>query len=220
MKKITAVSLIILFAIMGCQQKQKNVSQKITVRPDIKLSVVARYIRSDQSQYITQQKYEIFSEPKAIFISSAEPYGSVQWSVQEGIYTAPNNKKIYDNESFAVMTNKDITQGILELYLAGQNKTQTQSANETLNFNGQIYECVAKNAQNVKVFRNKKTGQLDLVTAGSDSNGQFYIIFGYNIEKTGDNVGKIGFYIKKVDIYLQKSDFEKKLIAQLNCSLK
>jgi hypothetical protein len=219
MKKITAVSALILFIFMGCQQKQKNSPQKITAKPDIQLSVVAQYIRSDASRYITQQKYEIFSQPKAIFVSAAEPYGTVQWSVQNGIYTPPNNKKIYDKETSAIMLDKDIAQGILELYLAGLKKVQIQETAETFNFNGQIYECVAKNEQNVKLFRNKKTGELDLVTAGNAANGQFYIIFGYNSEKTGKSTAQDEFYAKKVDIYLQTSTLDKKLIAQLNCSL-
>jgi hypothetical protein len=217
----TALLIAISFLVFaGCEQQQKKTtSQKILTKPDIKLSVVAQYIRSDSSKYITQQKYEIYSVPQSILINSVEPYGNVVWSVQNGIYTEPKNKKFYDKELFGLMTNKDIAQSVLELYLAGLGKIQIQQDGETFEFNGQVYECVAKNEQNIKLFKNKKTGNLDLVTSGQDSSGQFFIIYGYNYEKMGKNNEKSDFYATKVDIYLYKTAFDKKLLAQLNCSL-
>ncbi len=221
MKKLSAIIVVVtlVFVFVGCQQQEKGDAPKIAAKPVMKLSVVAQYIRSDSSKYITQQKYEIFSEPQAILMTAAEPYGNVVWSVQNGIYAEPKNKNFYDRELFELMTNKDIAQGVMELYLAGLNKVQIQPTDETFNFNGQVYECVAKNEQNVKLFRNKRTGNLDLVTSGRDSNGQFFIIFGYNSEKTGKTGEQAGFYAKKVDIYLHKAEFDKKLLAQLNCAL-
>ncbi|MCE5340182.1 MAG: hypothetical protein LLF92_03530 [Planctomycetaceae bacterium] len=222
MKKLNSALLIIIpfLVLAGCEQQQKKTaSQKILTKPDIKLSVVAQYVRNDSSKYITQQKYEIYSDPQSILISSVEPYGNVVWSVQNGIYTEPKNKKFYDSELFSFMTNKDITQGVMELYLAGLEKVRIQDVGQTLDFNGQVYECVAKNEQNVKLFKNKKTGKLDLVTSGQDSKGQFFIIYGYNYEKMGKNNEKSDFYATKVDIYLYKAAYDKKLLAQLNCSL-
>jgi hypothetical protein len=222
MKKLNTVLVIVtlLFVFAGCEQQQKKTtSQKILTKPDIKLSVVAQYVRNDSSKYITQQKYEICSDPQAILASAVEPYGNVVWSVQAGIYTEPKNKNFYDKELFSLMTNKDIAQSVLELYLAGLEKVRIQDISETLDFNGQVYECVAKNEQNIKLFKNKKTGNLDLVTSGHESNGQFFIIYGYNYEKMGKNNEKSDFYATKVDIYLYKAAFDKKLLAQLNCSL-
>ncbi len=222
MKKINSALLIaILFLVLaGCEQQQKKTtSQKILTKPDIKLSVVAQYTRGDSSKYITQQKYEIYSDPQSILISSVEPYGNVVWSVRNGIYAEPKNKNFYDNELFGLMTNKDVTQAVMELYLAGLEKVRIQDVGQTLDFNGQVYECVAKNEQNVKLFKNKKTGNLDLVTSGRDTQGQFFIIYGYNYEKMGKSNEKSDFYATKVDIYLYKAAYDKKLLAQLNCSL-
>lgn len=224
---IFLISVLTISLITGCQQQKKKQAAvaktpAIKAQPDLKLSAVAEYIRDDGSRYITQQQYEIYSNPSAITLVSNEPYGRVSWSVQQGVYNAPetNPSHAFDKNQFGLMVDKDIAQGLMELYLAGIGKVSLQKTNETLNFNGQIYECVSVNSQNVKLFKNQKTGNIEISTSGSIKNGGFFLFYGYNYKK----ISKLGeadkFFASKVDIYDYKSLQDKKLLIQVNSSLK
>jgi hypothetical protein len=225
---ISAIVLTGIITLFGCEKQQQKKTAaaskgtEIKVAPDLKLSAVAQYLQNDGGWYITQLQFDVFSNPQAILLSANEPYGKVVWSVENGIYTGAESKasRAIDKDVFALMTSKDIAQGLMELYLATLNKIQISDSNEILNFNGKSYECVAKSGENLKLYRNKSTQTVDLVTAGKDPNGGTYLIFGYNFEKIIENGQQKGLYPSKVDIYLYKAAYDKKLIGQLKSSLK
>ncbi|MEN6385951.1 MAG: hypothetical protein ABFD79_12245 [Phycisphaerales bacterium] len=224
MRNLLIYSLVTtgIITFYGCENQQKKeaaqapqTAQIKTVRPEYQFSAVAQYIRNDGSKYITQQHFQIASSPRAIMISAAEPFGNVVWSVENGIYSAPQNTgRAIDKDVFALMTDKDIAIGIMELYLAAAGKVQAADTNEILNFDGKIYEQVATEGE-AKVYRNKSTKTIDLVTSGGQKNGGTYLFSGYNYEKILENGIEKGLYPSKVDIYLYKSAYDKRLLGQL-----
>lgn len=223
MKKIIVLgTALILCSLFGCQKQQQKISvSEITGQPDIELSAVAQFLRKDGSRYLTQQQLEIYSAPRAIIFTANEPYGKVVWSVQNGEYAIKGRtRKPFDIDIVKTMTDKDIAQGLLELYLAGLGNIQPKDSKETLNFDGQIYEFAAQSEPNVNLYRNKSTGKLDLVTSGQNNGGKVYFIHGYNYRKMRKTAGQDIFYASKVDIYLYRAGFEKELIAQISSSLK
>jgi hypothetical protein len=217
MKKLTYIlTAVILFGgLTGCQQQQKNeTTGKIDTQTGLKLSCVAEFLRSDSGRYLTEQKCEISLNPKAIKLTAKEPFGEIAWSVQNGTYSVqkPLPGKVSDKEMYDLMMDREIAAGLLELYLAGLREPASKAGKEILKFQGQIYEPAAKIGR-VNLYRNQRSGKLDLVTSGSD---KLYLISGFNYQKTK---GQKGFYPSKIDIYSYRSDFDKTLLAQITCFL-
>lgn len=217
MKKLISIlaAAMLLCSLTGCQQQQKKSTGKIDTRADLKLSCVAEFLRSDGSKYLTEQKYEISANPKMIKLTAKEPFGEIAWSVRNGVYSIrkPVPHKVFDKELYGLMMDKDITAGLLELYLAGlTEKPAAKTDKELLKFQGQSYEPVAQIGK-VNLYRNQRNGKLDLVTSGSD---KLYLISGFNYQKTR---GQKEFYPSKIDIYLYHTDFDKELVAQISCFL-
>ncbi len=221
---IVITSVFCLFT--GCKEQQKKSSdairtseQQVSNQPEVAFSAVAQYVRDDGSRYITHQDIEVSANPPAIVITASEPFGTVRWAVQNNIYKAAKNKSNFnfDKELYSIMTNEDIIRGLMDLYCAGLNGIELKDLNETFDFNGQMYDLVAKNAQNVKVYRNQKTKMPDLVIAGST--GQ-YLLYGYNYQKISKTDESEKFYPAKTDIYLYKSVNDKKLLITISCVLK
>jgi hypothetical protein len=214
MKKMVLIlaASALLFICSSCQEKNRKEGADLIRKPDLKLSCVAGYLRSDGSRYITAQKYEIFANPEGIILSAKEPFGKIVWSVQNGVYTvqedAPAN--VFDKELFSLMMDKDIANGLLGLYLQGMAGGNSAAGNsgKTLTFEGQLYEFVTQNTW-VNLYRNKTTGKVNLALSGK------YLLHGFNYQKNGQK----GIYPSKLDIYMYLTDFDKKLISQINCSL-
>jgi len=221
-KTIVLIASVVLGCLTGCQEQKKSVSQ-ITGQPDIKLSAVAQFLRKDGSRYLTEQQYEVYSKPEVISITAKEPFGKITWSIQNGIYTIQKDAigRERDKELYDLMTNKAITEGLLKIYLAGLEEVQTSAAGqESLNFDGQVYELVAQADSTVKIYQGKSSGEIDLAVSKDDKDGKVYLLHCYNYLKMKKNNGKNAFYPSKLDIYLYRTDFDKELMAQINFSLK
>jgi len=218
MKKAAVfIMSVVIVCVAGCQQQGKDVA-KITGQPDVRFSVVAQFLQKDGGQYLTRQQYEIYSDQRAMVLTSDEPYGKVVWSVQNGEYAMQKNQanRAFDKNLYNLMTNKNIAHGLLEIYLAGLGKIQPTAEKESLNFDGQTYELAAQAESDIKIYQNKSTGMLNLVKSGENNSG-IYILRGYNYLKFD---GQDSFYASKVDIYLCHADDDKELVGQVNCSLK
>jgi len=217
MKKLISLfaAAILLCSLTSCQQQQKKNTENISAPADLKLSCVAEFLRSDGSRYLTEQKCEVFSNPKSITLTAKEPFGKIAWSVQNGGYSVqkPVPGEVFDKELYSLMMDKNIANGLLEIYLAGlTEKSLAKTDKELLTFQGQSYEPVAQIGK-VSLYRNQSSGKLDLVTSGSD---KLYLINGFNYQKTK---GQKGFYPSKIDIYLYRTDFDKEIAAQISCFL-
>jgi hypothetical protein len=214
MKKMVLIlaASALLFNCSGCQEKNRKKSTDLVRKPDLKLSCVTGYLRGDGSRYITQQKYEIFANPKTIILSAVEPFGKIIWSVQNGVYTVQKDvpEKVFAKELYSLMMDKDIANGLLELYLQGMagGTAAIGNSGKTLTFEGQLYEPITQNT-GVTLYRNKAKGNVNLALSGA------YLLHGFNYQKNGQK----GIYPSKLDIYLYHTDFDKKLISQINCSL-
>ena len=217
MKKLISILAVsaLLFISAGCQEKNRKQSDNLVRKPELKLSCVAEYLRSDGSKYITEQKYEIFRNPDLITLKAKEPFGEIAWSVQNGVYTiqkgVPN--KVSDKELYSLMMDKDIASGLLELYLAGMSGEKPAIGNigKSLTFEGKLFELAAQKS-GVNLYRNKAAGKVDLAVSGIN---KLYLLHGYNYQKNG----RKGLYPSKLDIYQYRTDFDKKLIAQISCFL-
>ena len=208
---------VLFFSLAGCQEQQSKKSSELERRADLKLSCVAEFLRSDGSRYLTEQRYEIFSSSKEIILTSKEPFGDVIWSVQNGGYTVQKGlpDKVFDKELYRLMMDKDIADGLLEIYIAGLfENPAAKTEKESLNFDGKIYGLVRQTGSGVNVYSNKATGKLDLVTSGRNKTGKVYLIHGFNYQKIK---GQNGFYPSRLDIYRYRADFDKELIAQIDC---
>lgn len=209
------VAAVLLCSLTSCQQQQERSDDNIGAPADLKLSCVVEFLCGDGSRYLTEQKCEVSANPKAIKLTAKEPFGKIAWSLQNGAYSVqkPLLRKVFDKELYSLMMDKDITAGLLELYLAGlTGKSAAKTDKELLAFQGQSYEPVAQ-IDNVNLYRNKTTGRCNLVTSGSD---KLYLINGFNYQKTKSQKG---FYPSKIDIYLYRTDFDKDLIVQISCFL-
>ncbi|PKL50237.1 MAG: hypothetical protein CVV39_01760 [Planctomycetes bacterium HGW-Planctomycetes-1] len=216
MRKLTYIlaAAVLLGGLTGCQQEQKENAGKIDAQTGLRLSCVVEFLRSDGSRYLTEQKCEVSANPKAIKLTAKEPFGEIAWSVKNGAYSVqkPLPSKVFDKDLYSLMMDKDIAAGLLELYLAGLREPASKAGKEILKFQGQVYEPAAKIGR-VNLYRNQRSGKLDLVTSGSD---KLYLISGFNYQKTK---GQKGFYPSKIDIYSYRSDFDKELLAQMSCFL-
>jgi hypothetical protein len=222
MKKLLSLLAlaVLVFVSAGCQEKASKENAALAGQAELKLSCVAEFIRSDGSRYLTEQKYEVSSNPKAIVLTAKEPFGKIAWSVRNGAYTVQKGvpNKVFDKELYSLMMDKDIATGLLEIYLAGLRAPVGKAGKEPLKFQGQLYEPAAQ-IHNAELYRNQTTGKLDLVTSGRDKAGKLYLIHGYNYLKLKKIKGQDGFYPSKLDIYLYRTDFDKELIVQISCFL-
>jgi hypothetical protein len=218
MKKLISLfaAAVLLCSLTSCEQQQKKNAGNIGAPADLKLSCIAEFLRSNGSRYLTEQECEVSANPKSITLTAKEPFGEIAWSVRNGGYSIqkPVPGRVFDKELYSLMMDKNIANGLLELYLAGlTEKTPAKKTDkELLMFQGQLYEPAAQIGK-VSLYRNHSSGKLDLVTSGSD---KLYLISGFNYHKTR---GQKGFYPSKIDIYLYRTDFDKELVAQISCFL-
>jgi hypothetical protein len=218
MKKLISILTVsaLLLILAGCEEKNRKQSDNLAGKPELKLSCVAEYLRSDGSRYITKQKYEIFRNSDSITLKAKEPFGEIAWSVQNGVYTiqkgVPN--KVSDKELYSLIMDKDIAGGLLELYIAGVSGEKPAIGNigKSLVFEGKSFELAAQKS-GVNLYRDKAAGKVNLAVAGTGN--KLFLLHGYNYQKNGQK----GLYPSKLDIYQYRTDFDKKLIAQISCFL-
>jgi len=219
------VAAVLLFSSAGCQeQKSKNSGKPVELasaeriaarQADLKLACAAKFLRSDGSWYLTEQKHEIFIEEAAIELTTKEPSGEIILTVQNGRFSVRKNFKagVFDEELFKFMTDEAICGALLELYLAELKSPRTNLRQTgSFTFEGQAYDLVCRDQSGVEIYKNKSTQRNDLVIS---SGKKRYILYGYNYLK----LEKEGHFPSKIDIYVYNEGSDRKLVAQYNCRL-
>jgi len=198
----------------GCQL-QKRVKAVITGQPDLRLSAIAQYVQQDGSRYLTRQQYDIYASPKAMIVASYEPVGDIILTLQnaQADVFAGKPKRRFDKQIYDLITNPQIAQAILELQLVSMQGTKPTGApteNETINFDGRLYELVYI-TDSMKLYKNKSTGMINLVISTTNNTGNL-VFYGYNYQTI---VQQKNLYASKIDIYSYPTSLDKKLIAQI-----
>jgi hypothetical protein len=207
------IAAILLLSPAGCQEQQKKGDEK-PLKPDLALACEARYLCSDGSWYLTEQRQKIFIKPAAIKITAQEPFGEIVLTTGNGQFLIKKSSqtKVFDEELFSLMTDEGICRGLLALYPAELKKPQInpgQTGNFT--FKGQLYDLVFSD-QDVEIYKNKTTQKNDLVIT---RNKKGYILYGYNYLKREEG----GYFPSKIDVYSYNEGADRVLIAQYDCRL-
>jgi hypothetical protein len=206
---------VLFFSSAGCQEQKSKDSNKLGGQADLKLACVTKFLRSDGSWYFTEQKHEIFIGPKAITLTTKEPFGEIVLTVRNGQFVIKKSPqtRVFDEELFKLMTDEAVCRALLELYLA-ELKSPPTSTGQTgsLMFEGQVYTSVYCDQSGVEVYKNKSTRRNDLVISQGKKK---YVLYGYNYLKRD----KAGHFPSKIDIYVYNSGSDRKLVAQYNCRL-
>jgi hypothetical protein len=205
----------LLFSLTGCQEKAKESGAQLGRQPDLKLTSVAKFLRSDGSWYLTEQKHEVFAEPKAIELTAKEPFGQIIWAVQNGNAVVKKGpaRSVFDKELYELITNEAITKGLMELYVAGLGDSDAGSGQaEELIFEGKVYESVFADRSGIGLYKNKSTGRKDLAVFQGKRR---YVLYGYNYLK----VEKDRYFPSKIDVYIYSDKSDRTLIAQYSCRL-
>ncbi len=205
----------LLFSLTGCQEKVKESGTQLVRQPDLKLTSVAKFLRSDGSWYLTEQKHEVFAKPKAIELTAKEPFGQIIWTVQNGkaVVKKKPGRSVFDKELYELITNEAISKGLMELYVAGLGYSNAGSSQaEELVFEGKVYESVFAGRNGTGLYKNKSTGRKDLAVFQGKKR---YVLYGYNYLK----VGKDRYFPSKIDVYIYSDKSDRKLIAQYTCWL-
>jgi hypothetical protein len=218
MKKLLSflVTTGLFFSLAGCQEGNHEDSGKLGGgQTDLKLASVAKFLRSDGSWYLTEQRHEIFAEPKAIRLTAKESFGEIIWTVQNGQSVIKKNPRtnVFDEELFKLMTDETISRGLLELYLAELESSNVGSGQiDSFTFEGKVYEPVFSDRGGIELYKDKSTGRKDLVIFQGKKR---YVLYGYNYLK----LEKDRYFPSKIDIYIYNDKSDRKLIAQFTCRL-
>lgn len=205
----------LLFSLAGCQEQQNKDSDNLAGQADLKLASAAKFQCSDGSWYLTEQKHEIFVEPKTIRLTAKEPFGEIIWTIQNGRFVIQKSPKagVFDEELFRLMTDETICGALLELYLAELKSLNTGSSRvDNFIFDGKVYEPVFSDQDRMELYRNKSTGRKDLVISQGKRR---YVLYGYNYLKLEEN----RYFPSKIDVYVYNDGSDRKLIAQYACRL-
>jgi hypothetical protein len=217
MKRLLSILVAagLLFSLIGCQEKAKESGAQLGGQPDLKLTSVAKFLRSDGSWYLTEQTHEVFAEPKAIKLTAKEPFGQIIWAVQNGkaVVEKSPGRSVFDKELYELITSEAITKGLMELYVAGLGYSDAGSSQaDEFTFEGRVYESVFADRDGIELYKNKSTGRKDLAVFQGKKR---YVLYGYNYLK----VGKAGYFPSKIDVYIYSDKADKTLIAQYICRL-
>ncbi len=209
------VTMGLFFSFAGCQEKNLKDSSKLDRKADLKLDCIAKFLRSDGSWYLTEQKHEIFIEPKLITLTAEEPFGRVVWSIQKGrlFMNVRPPGKAFDEELFKLMTDEAICRALLELYLAELKNPQTGPGQTgSFTFEGRVYDLVYCDQSGTELYKNKSTQRNDLVISHGKKR---CILYGYNYLKFEGS----GYFPSKIDVYVYNDGSDRKLVAQYDCRL-
>lgn len=215
MKKILFLFIAagLLCSLAGCEEKNLKDSGKAVAQADIKFNCVVKFLKSDESWYLTEQNCELFFEPAAMKITANEPSGQVVWLVsneQVAVQTKP--KAVSDKEIFGLMTDDAICRSLLGLYLAELKASKSGGGqSENFTFEGQVYDFVRSAGKGINLYK-KGSGRTDLAVAQGKKR---YVLNAYNHLK----LDKGGYFPTKIDVYAYDTDREKRLIAQYICQL-
>jgi hypothetical protein len=204
----------LLCGLAGCQEKNLKDSDKETVsRADLKFNCVVKFLRPDESWYLTEQSGELFFEPALMKVTANEPSGRVVWLVNNGqVVVRTKPKVISDKEIFDLMTDDAICRAMLGLYLAEMKASKSGGKQgENFTFEGQVYDFVRSAGKGINLYK-KDSGRTDLAVAQGKKR---YVLNAYNHLKVEEN----GYFPSKIDIYAYDTDREKQLIAQYICQL-
>ncbi len=224
MQKLLSFLIIVsILSLAGCQERKGKKTVKLQKQPhsassgqaDLKLAVTAKFLRSDGSWYLTKQQQEITIEPKAIKITAKEPFGEIILTVRNGQFALKKSSQVnvFDKELFNIMTDGSICKALLELYLAEIKNPQAKSSQaDSFMFEGQVYDPVFSDQNDLEIYKNKSTQKSDLVICRGKSR---YILSGYNYLKIKEG----RHFPSKIDVYIYKEGFDRKLIAQYDSRL-
>ncbi len=220
MKNLLAIITVsLIFACLtGCeQQTQTSSDYKLSGRPDLQLSAIARYIHPDSGVYLTRQRYDIYTSPEGLKLTSFEPAGDIILTLQNGEsdVSADKPKRRMDKNLYDMITDSQIAKCVLELQLAAtQGADLSASAqSEPLSFDGRLYD-LAYQSDGVNLYKSRTSGRADLAVL-KNSTGNL-ACYGYNFQTV---VQQKGLYASKIDIYDNGTGLDKKLIAQIEFSI-
>lgn len=219
MKKLIffLVAAVLLISSSGCQEQQSRDSSKQGSEADLRLAAAAKFLCSDGSWYLTEQKQEISIKPRAIKVTAKEPFSELILTVRGGRFIVKKSPyaTVFDDELFSLMTNDTIYKSLLELYLAELKNLQTEPGQSgNIMFEGRAYELVFSDPGGTELYKNKATQRKELVISRKDK--VRYVSYGYNYLKNWEG----GYFPSKIDIYIYYTDkSDKKMIAQFSCRL-
>jgi hypothetical protein len=204
----------LLCDLAGCQEKNLKDSDKAVAQAGLKFNCVVKFLKSDESWYLTEQNCELFFEPAAMKVTANEPSGRFVWLVDNGqvaVQTKP--KVISDKEIFGLMTDDAICRSLLGLYFAEMKAPKSGGGKgEIFTFEGQVYDFVRSAGKGINLYKKGSAGRTDLAVAQDKKR---YVLNAYNHLKVEGS----GYFPSKIDVYAYDTDREKRLIAQYICQL-
>lgn len=208
------VAAAMLFSLAGCEGNNRKAGNTLSGKADVTLSCVGKFLVSDGSWYLTEQKHEIYTASDAMRLTADEPCGQIVLIVQDGKLDIKKKAKtgVPDKDMLALMTDEGICKGLLGLYLAEIKPQSGSSQNGDIVFSGQAYSLLGSDNKTVELYKNKATKKNNLVISQSKKR---YLLFGYNYLELETG----GYIPSKIDIYLYNSELDKQLISQYTCRL-
>lgn len=215
MRKLFIITFVFFIGLTGCQEQHHKKITEPARQADLTLAGTARFLCSDGSWYLTQQKQEIFIKPEEMKLTAKEPSGEIILTVRNGKFAVQKRPAgVIDEELFNLMTDESICKAMLELYLAElKNLPSAIGQAKSLTLEGQVYDLVYRSPSGVEVYKNKSTLKNDLVISQGEK--RRYILYGYNYLK----MDKAGYFPSKIDVYVYNSGSDRKLVAQYDCRL-
>lgn len=222
-KLLTLITIVLLFGFVGCREGECKKNETLEKSAEMKLAVSAKFLQSDGSWYLTEQRQEISYSPKAIKITAKEPFGIIYMSVKNGQFSLRNSPANgFDNQAFELMTDESICKGLLAIYLAQSNNTPNASGQiikapseqaGQFMYEGQAYGRVLSDQNSVELYKNQSTQTKDLVITNGKKR---YILFGYDYVK---DVKEGRYFPSKIDVYTYSLS-DRKLIAKYEGTLR
>ena len=139
---------------------------------NINLDCVVAFYHTDDSFYLSGQRYEIYPWSDSIRISGDEPEGKYAWQYSNGRFTVLEGSRRFDNQP-DVLKSRDLAELILTIItvparlMDGSYGFNRQAA--SVNIQGQWYNPIYRKKQNPEqeydsiFYQNRKNSLIDLI---------------------------------------------------------
>lgn len=163
---------------------QKPDETAVTVSPDcIPAQAVVHYYLADERHYFTQQQHAFCPDRKALIITSEEPQGRFQWTLQDGQYSASANAPEKPGPSDAYWNPALVGAAYCLMLYGGEFLMPTDSTtSEPVKIEGQYYLEInpqIRAMDSLRLYRNQTNGKTDLVLV-TDNDGTNWMVKSYN----------------------------------------